>query len=82
MIVTPRLAWAVLRRPALWGEALRAGVRFAPTGWVRRRRLPLPPDDFAKFRAQTAAGGDGTRISSDDLIAWLKWTRGFRQVVR
>ncbi len=82
MIITPRVALAVLRRPALWGEAMRAGLRFAPPGWMRRMELPMPPDDFARFRAQTASGGDGGAISGEDLVAWLKWARGFRQVVR
>jgi hypothetical protein len=82
LVITPRTALAVAARPWLWSEAARALVRFAPQGWARRRSLPLPPDDFARFRAQTASGGDGATMSGADVVAWLKWCRSFRQVVR
>lgn len=67
---------AVLRRPDLWPTALRAIASLAPAGWWRRRPfLPLPSQEWTRFRLVTAYGGDGGAFDGDDLITWLEWRR-------
>jgi hypothetical protein len=69
---------AVLRRPDLWATALGTAVRLAPTGWWRRPPfLPLPAEDYLRFRMATAYGGDGqvADASPEDLVTYLAWCR-------
>jgi hypothetical protein len=79
-IVSARAVGAVVSRPSLWPEAIRAARRLAGQRGASEEKLI--PDDYLKFRAQTASGGEGAAVSADDLVDWLKWTRRFRRVVR
>jgi hypothetical protein len=75
----------VLLRPALWPEAIRATKRFARVGWWKQwPPLPLPPADYMAFRVQTNSGGNGSAnsLTADDLVTFLKWGRGNRQVLK
>ena len=76
----PAAVAAVVRRPGLWGIALRQARVLAEPGWWRRVPfLPLPPRDYLRFRLQTAYGGDGTGpIAADDLVAYLRWCKAWR----
>lgn len=78
--VRPAAVAAVVRRPGLWGIAVRQAVVLAAPGWWRRAPfLPLPPPDYLRFRLQTAYGGDGTQpIAPDDLVAYLRWCKAWR----
>lgn len=73
--VTADVVAAVARRPSLWSAAIGAVMDLAPAGWWRQPPfLPLPDDDWLRFRLETAYGGDGTGpIRSEDLITWLEW---------
>jgi hypothetical protein len=69
---------AVLRRPDLWATAAQTALRLAPSRWWRRRPfLPLPAEDYLRFRMATAYGGEGdvADASAEDLVAYLDWCR-------
>jgi len=72
---------ALARRPDLWPVALRSARHLAPRQWWRRRPfLPVPDDDWIRFRLITAYGGDGSAtadepVPADDVIVWLEWMR-------
>lgn len=88
--VTPRLVGevvaAVLVRPWLWATALVQVFRLAAPGWWRRRPfLPLPDPDYLAFRLQTMYGGPGLSAETaeaGDVIAYLKWCRSYRRLLR
>jgi len=84
-----RAAWlvgaarAVLARPALWGVALTQVVRLARPGWWRRSPfLPVPDPAYLRFRLQTAYGDPDREPEPSDVVAYLRWCRGFRRVLR
>ena len=73
-----RVGVAVLRRPGLWGTAVRQGWRTAPHGWWRRRPfLPLPSGDYLRFRLLTQYGDGDARPDPADVIAYLEWCRQY-----
>jgi hypothetical protein len=72
---------AVLPRPQLWWAAVAALGRLARRGWWRRPPfLPLPGQDYWRFRLVTAHGGTGTEepLSSEEVVAYLQWCRRSR----
>jgi hypothetical protein len=71
-------ARALASRPDLWGAALGAAVRLAPTGWWRRWPPdPLPDRSYWRFRMTTAYGGSGDAAPDPrDVIEFLEWCRG------
>ncbi len=76
--------FAVLKRPALWGEGLRLLIRTAAPGWWRTwPPIPAPPADYLRFRLQTNSGGDGSNpvVRPHDLVDFLQWCRSNRQVL-
>jgi hypothetical protein len=79
-----RWAWravgAVARHPSLWTTGLRQALVLAAPGWWRRRPfLPLPSQDYLRFRLQTAYGGSGDRTPEpDDMVTYLRWCREAR----
>lgn len=79
----PGAVAAVLRRPELWGTALRQVRTLARPGWWRRPPfLPLPDPEYLRFRLTTAYGGDGTAPpTAEDLVAYLHWCRAWPRIV-
>ena len=74
---------AVARRPDLWLTALTQALRLAPTGWWRRKPfLPLPDEDYLRFRLQTQYGDPSRSPEPHDLVTYLEWCRGYRKVAR
>jgi hypothetical protein len=74
---------AVLRRPGLWPEALRAAGAMARRGWWRRPPfLPVPDRAYLSWRAATAYGTAAAPIAPGDLVAYLRWRRRQRRSVR
>jgi hypothetical protein len=77
---------AVVPRPTLWFTAVGAVFRLARRGWWRQKPfLPLPGEDYWKFRVVTAYGGGddgGTRSTGgptpDDVVAYLRWCQRSR----
>lgn len=85
-----RIAWgrdaavvvrAVLPRPSLWWAAFGALRRTARRGWWRRAPfVPLPGEDYWRFRLMTAYGGSGesgpgdrTALTPPDVVGYLRW---------
>jgi hypothetical protein len=70
------VAWAVVRRPALWPTAVRQARRTATRGWWRRAPfLPVPSGDYLRFRLLTQYGDDHATPDPKDAIAYLDWCR-------
>jgi hypothetical protein len=80
-VISTAAVAAVVRRPGLWGTALRQAAVLAAPGWWRRPPfLPVPPPDYLRFRLQTAYGGDGSGpIEPDDLVTYLAWCKAWRR---
>lgn len=67
---------AVVRRPALWGTALRQWRRTTPHGWWRRAPfLPLPSRDYAHFRLVTQYGRNDAAVEPADVLNYLSWCK-------
>ncbi len=74
-----RAAWAVLRRPGLWGVAVVQTFRLARPGWWRRPPfVPVPPAAYLAFRLETQYGS-GHDPDPADVVTYLHWCREFRQ---
>jgi hypothetical protein len=72
-----RAALAVLRRPELWGTAIRQSLRLARRGWWRRPPfLPLPDPAYLRFRLETQYGSDHEPEAAD-VVTYLHWCRRF-----
>jgi hypothetical protein len=71
---------AVALHPTLWPAAAGVARRLAPPGWWRRPpRLPLPDEDYWRFRLTTAYGlGAAGPPTAEDVRAYLHWCRGSR----
>jgi hypothetical protein len=77
---------AIAPHPTLWWASLTAVFRLARRGWWRRPPfLPLPGEDYWRFRLVTAyGGGDDRRTRSrvgptpDDVAAFLRWCQRSR----
>jgi hypothetical protein len=70
------VGWAVLRRPDLWTTALRQARRTAAPGWWRHRPfLPVPTDDYLRFRLLTQYGDADAAPEPRDAITYLEWCR-------
>ena len=68
---------AVAPHPSLWWTALATVFRLSRRGWWRRAPfLPVPGAAYWQFRLVTAFGGRGGTMSSDDVVAYLRWCRG------
>lgn len=71
---------ALLRRPLLLIEALRAAAALAPAGWWRRPPfLPIPDRRYLAWRRQTAYGTSEARLTPHDVVSYLEWRRGRRR---
>ena len=78
-MIRGREVWAVVRRPWLWGVAL----RLAPRGWWRRSpHLPVPDPAYLRFRMVTMYGDATHAPETDDLVTYLEWCRRFRALRR
>jgi len=70
------VAAVVVRRPSLWGTAVRQWRRTTPHGWWRRRPfLPVPSREYLRFRLVTQYGRADHRIESDDVLNYLAWCK-------
>jgi hypothetical protein len=70
-------AAAVVRRPWLWGTAVRQVMVMAAPGWWRRRPwLPLPDAAYLHCRLVTQYGDGAHAPEPDDVVTFLRWCRG------
>ena len=75
--------WAILRRPWLWGEAVRTVGAMAPQGWWRRPPfLPVPERTYMEWRRATAYGTSDEPAAADDIVHYLQWRRRYRAVAK
>gem|GEM_PF-525689 len=71
----------ILRRPRLWGTALRQTGRLARPGWWRRPPfLPVPDRAYLRFRMETQYGADGDPEPTD-VLEYLEWCRSMERGV-
>ncbi len=71
---------AILRRPRLWGEALRAAAALTPRAWWRTApRIPAPEPTYLAWRRATAYGSADAPMEADDVVKFLEWRRRFRR---
>ena len=81
--LTPGVVAAVVRRPGLWVTAVRQLAVMAPAGWWRRPpHLPVPDPGYLAFRLQTMYGDPAHVPEPADVVTYLHWCRGYRQVTR
>ena len=74
----PAAALAVLRHPLLWPTAIGQIFRLAVPGWWRRPPfLPVPDDEYLRFRLETQYG-PGHEPTPADVVDYLAWCRAFR----
>ena len=65
-----------VRHPSLLVLLAGAAWRFRRRGWYRRAPfLPLPSEDYMKWRLHTAFADEQAGPEARDLIAYLKWAR-------
>jgi hypothetical protein len=71
----------ILRSPSHWIPTLQATRAMAPAGWWRHRPfLPLPAEDYWRFRLQTFQGGDGTTPPTpEEFLEVVEWFRAMRE---
>ncbi len=73
---------AVAPRPGLWLSGLGALLRLARRGWWRRAPfLPLPGEEYWRFRLETAYGGPegtGGALTTADVVSFLRWCQRSR----
>ena len=75
-----RVVLAVVARPGLWGTAVRQVFVLAVPGWWRHRPfLPVPDNDYLRFRLETQYGTADHAIEPADLVAYLEWCRRERR---
>ena len=55
-------------------------VTAAPGWWRKAPFLPLPDEDYFRFRMVTMYGGEGGAPRPDDLVAYLEWCRAWPAV--
>ena len=74
-----RLGFALLLRPRLWPEVLRAAQAHGCKEWWKRL-LFVPESEYLAWRMQTAYGEKHAAMDPQDAIRYLEWRR--RQRVR
>jgi hypothetical protein len=75
-VMTSRTIAAVLRRPSLWLEGLRASAALARPGWYRRPPfLPIPESQYLSWRLYTAYGQSDVAAMPHDVVSYLQWRK-------
>ena len=76
-------AAAVASRPWLWPTAARQVSRLAKPGWWRRAPfLPRPDPAYLAFRLETMYGASAPPPEGSDVVAYLRWCRSYRRLLR
>ena len=69
-----RIATRALFRPRLFALLLATAWRFRRRDWYRRPPfLPLPPEDYMRWRLHTAYGDENHLPTADELEAYVRW---------
>ena len=68
------IVFGVVVRPRYWIVACRVSYRMVPNRWwARRPYLPIPSNDFLKFRLETQYGGSAPTPNLADVLQYLRW---------
>jgi len=68
-------------RPELWVTAFRQLFKLAESGWWKKLPfLPIPSPELIEFRSKTQYGSLEVEIDAADVLAWLIWSKEFRQL--
>lgn len=68
------LAPRAVVRPTLAVDLLRVAWRFRARGWWRRPPfLPVPPDEYVRWRMYTAYGDEAAVPPVEDVIRYARW---------
>lgn len=63
-----------LKTPAVGLSLIRVAWRFRRRDWMRRFPfLPLPAQDYVRWRMHTAYGRDDAVPPADDVIRYARW---------
>lgn len=74
------VAGRALARPRLLLLLLGAAWRFRRRDWYRRLPfLPLPSDEYMRWRQQTAFGDERAAPAVDQLESYLEWAAWMRR---
>jgi hypothetical protein len=61
-------------RPTLAVDLLRVAWRFRARDWWRRAPfLPLPPEEYVRWRMHTAYGDEDTVPPVEDVVRYARW---------
>ncbi|MEQ1693914.1 MAG: hypothetical protein ABMA00_21675 [Gemmatimonas sp.] len=72
--LTGTLSLRALMNPLLAVDLLRVAWRFRHRHWFRRFPfLPLPAQDYVRWRMYTAYGDETAIPPADDVIAFARW---------
>lgn len=70
---------ALIRRPTLWLEAIRAFGAMTPAGWWKQPPfVPVPRRAYLGWRLQTAYGSASVTPEPVDVIRFLEWRKAQR----
>ncbi|MGI9647415.1 MAG: hypothetical protein ACR2OI_02740 [Acidimicrobiia bacterium] len=70
---------AIIRRPTLWAEAMRALIAFTPASWWKRAPfLPVPRRSYLQWRVQMAYGSTEAAPAPADVLSFLEWRKDQR----
>ena len=77
--LTLALAGSALRSPTLAVDLLRVLWNFRARDWYRRPPfLPLPPEEYVRWRMHTAYGDHDAVPPADDVVRYARWVGGRR----
>jgi uncharacterized protein YecE (DUF72 family) len=72
--LTATLSLRALLNPLLAVDLLRVAWRFRHRQWFRRFPfLPLPAQEYVRWRMYTAYGDESAIPPADDVIAFARW---------
>lgn len=78
-----RAALVVVAHPGLWAIAVVQLLRLARPGWWRRwPPIPAPDPEYLRFRLQTQYGDSEREPAPRDLVAYLRWCKGYPRAAR
>jgi hypothetical protein len=69
-----RVGFAVVCRPWLWLEAVRAAQAHGCKEWWKRL-LFVPESEYLAWRLDTAYGAKDAKVDPGDFIRYLEWRR-------
>ena len=70
---------AIIRRPPLWPEGIRALLAMTPADWWKHAPfLPIPRRAYMRWRLETAYGSPAADPEPVDVVRFLEWRKAQR----